>query len=809
MSASSSASPRRYSSPSAPSALPGAGRTLQSVLVSLLFLSMALTFTAAEWTNEGSGVFLPVVCTALLCGMAVTHARVESLFMCGFGFLAGFCFCLCLAAWQIPETDMGLRQLLQQGHTLFQSQAYRMLSLWFEWMAELVRGRIPSGRLTYLVFLLNMSLLLWWIAYFGIWTMFRFGQTWRTVGTTGIVTAVNTYYAPSSITILFVLFVLFALLLLVSTHLDELQRHWYRERVRFSPDILFDFMRNGLVFSVLAVGLAWGAPKLGLFHILNQQLQPISEAWETFTDSVAQANEGLNQQMRGSNASFLNTLTLGGPRRPSNTPVMQVRALEGRYWRANTYDAFDGAQWTNTQDRRRSIPSDQTIPAPGWESRARLQQTVMPLRDLGYVVLAAPDVLQTSVDTLALYDVVPASFFETPAAPGPDLALEEGQGETLELQYIQTRERLTPDTPYQVVSALSTASVWDLEQAPETLPAAIAERYLQIPASLEPRVMELALDLTAQEATRYGKAKALERALRRFPYDESIAAAPRGVDPVSYFLFDIQRGYCDYYATSMVMMLRTLGIPARLAAGYAEGAYDDATDTFLVTEEDAHSWVEVYFGGLGWIEFEPTANESPLLRDPGGPPLEEPRIPGAQAGETLGNGPDLTDLTEPESDLLLNQDFTDDFIPTTNSNPGLPTWLLVGLALAALALAAWALTRMRSQSAVRERKSSQGLVYGKLMRWARRGGVQFSDSATPMERRSVLLRLFPQLTAPITAIVTTYVRFRYGMRAGLAHTADQMAMERQWNAVQWPLVRAWLRFRWRRLIRRGSPSPGS
>ncbi|MFC2026044.1 transglutaminase family protein, partial [Chloroflexota bacterium] len=97
-------------------------------------------------------------------------------------------------------------------------------------------------------------------------------------------------------------------------------------------------------------------------------------------------------------------------------------------------------------------------------------------------------------------------------------------------------------------------------------------------------------------------------------------APPSEQEITDYFLFDLQEGYCDYYATTMVVMARSIGIPARLVMGYAQGEYDETTGGYIVTEASAHSWVEVYFPEIGWIEFEPTAGvpatEHPEVVDP-------------------------------------------------------------------------------------------------------------------------------------------------------------------------------------------------
>src|SRR5205823_12348521 len=101
---------------------------------------------------------------------------------------------------------------------------------------------------------------------------------------------------------------------------------------------------------------------------------------------------------------------------------------------------------------------------------------------------------------------------------------------------------------------------------------------------------------------------------KNITYDQNIDAPPSNVDPVDYVLFTTRRGYCNYYASAEVIMLRSLGIPARLAVGFNQGQVDTSTNTFHILEQNAHAWPEVFFPNYGWVEFEPTASEAPLVR---------------------------------------------------------------------------------------------------------------------------------------------------------------------------------------------------
>ena len=788
------------------------GHWLHAVLVCLLYVTMALTFDAARWIDFGFGTFLGIAAGALLCGVLATYARIASGPMLGIGALASLCWTLFLTAAQIPAADVGFYRL--QGFNLAQSRAYLLAEHWFAWWQAIATRGFSDDNL---IFLFNVSFLLWWLIYFGAWSLLRYGLSWRSILMSGFVTGINVFYAPQTaggagpLMGLFVFFVLVALFLLSHAHLIALQWHWRRARIRFSQDFAFDFMRNGLAFSVLVVGAAWGVPRLGASASMQGWLEPASALWETATDRVAAWNQGVRQQLRPREATFLDSLALGGARTPSEAEVMRVDALEGRYWRASVYDSFDGRQWRNTAEHRAALEPDAAPTAPAWQRRARLLQTIFPLQDLGYVLVAAPDVVRATLPAVGRYETLPArarradlsAAAEPDAFPAADAARE--------WQYLQTRARITPDTPYQVISLLTQATVWDLENASEEMPEGLRARYLQVPPSLDPRVQSYAETLTAGAASRYAKAKAIETALRQIPYDDGIDPAPPGVDPVSYFLFDLRRGYCDYYATSMVMMLRLLDIPARLAAGYAEGAFDAAAGNFLVTERDAHSWVEVYFPDLGWIEFEPTAGESVLARRPGGPPSAARAAPAPPAAALPDNPQDLLDQASAAADELGPEPaFDAAFEPGAGPAAPWPFRVGAGLALAlALGGGGWAWLRGRRGRAA-ELPSHQ--AYRRLMQWALRLHVPLARSATPLERSRRVAALLPGLEGPIQAICLAYVQDRYGARHPTrARSADTSARAQAWRSLRAPLLRRWagrsVREGWRRLrARRTSPA---
>ncbi|MDR7483233.1 MAG: transglutaminaseTgpA domain-containing protein [Armatimonadota bacterium] len=165
---------------------------------------------------------------------------------------------------------------------------------------------------------------------------------------------------------------------------------------------------------------------------------------------------------------------------------------------------------------------------------------------------------------------------------------------------------LQPGSVYSVVSRAMVPDPARLRAAEGVTPAFITRRYLQLPA-LPARVFALARRLTDGQPTQYDRVMAVNRYLwQHYAYDLTIPPQRRPGDAVDYFLFEERRGYCEQFASAMVVLLRAAGIPARLVTGYTPGTLNPVTGLLEVRNSDAHAWVEVYFPRIGWVEFEPT-----------------------------------------------------------------------------------------------------------------------------------------------------------------------------------------------------------
>jgi transglutaminase-like putative cysteine protease len=268
--------------------------------------------------------------------------------------------------------------------------------------------------------------------------------------------------------------------------------------------------------------------------------------------------------------------------RITNAPQPDVRY----YWRAQTYDKYNGHVWiTDTVQTvafaANALYHPNLISLPN--NYHQVIQRIERHEHTGGALFVAGDLLSTDQPSSAAW------------RDSGDLIDAETDAET-----------------YTAVSRIQYVTVDQLRATGNTFPDSIRRRYLSLPDKLPQRVRDLALDLTTSQISLYDRAMAIETYLRQFPYSLDVPAPPSDRDVADYFLFDLKKGYCDYFATTMVVLARAAGLPARLVTGYSSGSYDYDARRFVVVMANAHAWVEIYFPNIGWVEFEPTTNLSPI-----------------------------------------------------------------------------------------------------------------------------------------------------------------------------------------------------
>ncbi len=301
---------------------------------------------------------------------------------------------------------------------------------------------------------------------------------------------------------------------------------------------------------------------------------------------------------------FTETVALGqiGEIQKSTAVIMRIKVagsperFMSQRWRGIALARFDGWRWSAVSGDRRRVYADEN----GWFFLSNARD-VYSSKPLSYRVLLAP------VASDAVFVVPGAGIVRGKFSAG------SGLGETTRRNYLLVDGAGSIFNPFPSYSELSydaysrpeTATPAELRAAGADYPQEILSTYLQVP-DLDPRISPLALQATTGAATPYDKAVALENYLRtHYGYTLDLAGAP-GNDPLAHFLFVRRAGHCEYFASAMTVMLRTLGIPARYINGFQTGEYNSVGGDFIVRASDAHSWVEAYFPGNGWITFDPT-----------------------------------------------------------------------------------------------------------------------------------------------------------------------------------------------------------
>ncbi|MCU1298340.1 MAG: transglutaminase-like protein [Acidobacteriaceae bacterium] len=260
-------------------------------------------------------------------------------------------------------------------------------------------------------------------------------------------------------------------------------------------------------------------------------------------------------------------------------------------WRGIALNVFDGRTWSNHHERQIvSRLVDGSFLLPNADAKFAPLRASLPERQIHYRVLMEP--LGNNV------------FFLAPTAKSVTgnyrVMATDGEGAVFDLD----AER--PIGIYVATSNLTTPSAEQLRTAYVGYPLEILQNYLQVPAELDSRIPRLATQITSRADNNYDRAATIEAYLQtHFGYTLELSrTVPR--DPLAEFLFVRKQGHCEYFASSMAVMLRSLGIPSRIVNGFHGGEFNDLTSQYVVRASDAHSWVEAYFPGYGWISFDPT-----------------------------------------------------------------------------------------------------------------------------------------------------------------------------------------------------------
>jgi transglutaminase-like putative cysteine protease len=717
------------------------------MLLFLLFFSVTGSITAADWA-DGLGVLTWAALGGLVLGFAFAKMRAP-------GLLAH----LTMLVLGMPAVAVLITTLFPEVLTLRE----KLIVLWercLVWFRRVSAGGAASDNL---IFVIQLAFLMWVIAYIAAWYVYRRHQIWGAILPTGAAILINLFYAAPQSGLYFGLYILSALLLLVRLNLHTLERWWRGAAISYASDISFDFLVYGVVFSLLLVTLVWLLPASAPGPSWLAIFEPLQGPWEKAEDQFNRLFSALRAVARPMPAAYFGTsLTMGGPVNLGQRPILEIRTDYGRYWRAVTYDKYSGIGWINTRlDTLQLSPGDPRLEVRhGW-MRAEITQTIKVL----------------TPDQIVLYAAAEPIHFDLPIEIryGQPLPLDSSIS-AMDLSSVRARRPLREGTTYTVLSAISLADEDSLRADSISYSPWISTTYLQLPENLPARVRTLAVTITEKNSNPYDKAAAIEQYLRaKIKYNDMISEPPQGRDRVDYLLFDRPEGYCNYYASAMAVMARTLGIPARVASGYLTGDYSDGA--FHIVEANAHAWVEVYFPNYGWIEFEPTANRPQIERPKKSEPTPSPEFdPNWEARRRRERDLDMLE----DEDLGFGRATPLPWLDLFWADPhnvaivggSLATLVAIGVLAVVLATRARRLARL----------APAARVYEAMLGRARWLGLREQTYATPLERAHAIGNALPDAQADAVRIAALYTRERFSART--LETDERATLATAWDKVR-------------------------
>ena len=807
--------------------------TLAIVLATLLVVGQSVacpnwfeTIRGAEvrcfrWV-EMPGIF-PTLILSTLCGLLLAKIRLHAIFLHPLGLLIGALAVIFFTASLMDN---------QSGNQEY-SELWERLTLWWDAAAG---GGISTDLVPFSMMVLAIA---WLLGYTSAWFIFRSGNVWVAVIVLGTAILTILSFLPRSLGHWFFIFTFCTMLLVVHVRFVQLHSLWRRAGKVFDSTRGWHTLHATAWLSLAVILLAAFLPLVTYKNrtaadVWNRGRAPVEVIQDEFARlfSGIPTRKDLSGRFFGKTLPFLGKVSFGGE------VVFWTDAEHPSYWTSSTYSEYTSKGWKAGETQALEVGPD--LPAPptedslgrvrseqslqltfdtsaflaggnlDWISESAVVHTLRPkrftidLEDSSGDVELPDDIGQLAGQMRAAFTPPPAQQPEAYAAQliPDDLRLvavtrERGDSENELRGLVLERKgpvspdvvghkferRLTADEAYAMVSYVSVVSDDELRGASSEYSSFIADHYLQLPSSLPQRVRDLAQSVTQGAETPLDKTVAIRDYLRSplFTYSQEIDRPPRGTDGVDYFLFETREGYSDYFASSMAVLLRAAGVPARLAAGYGPGEVHPESDLRMVRDSDSHGWVQVYFPEYGWIDFEPTPSFPVHSRVPG---IEELAGEGSDVEVSSPDVPGGEFVFDLEEDILDEEGIlTGPFIERD-----LRDWtgIAVRTAITVGAIGLVVLLAMAIWNIGLSNLSPVEQAYLKMNRLSRFAGLRRSSDQTPTEYAETIGAALPALAGPAQRVCWALASYRYSSRETTAEETEQI--DDSWKAMRISLI---------------------
>ena len=742
-----------------------------------LMLSVAFAVDDAGWAGQmrGSRVsqthFLPLAVTlSVLVGFVLAKSRLGRLANHLLGAAIGAAFLLVAVSSVISSSPS------------LEGRLYALNGSLGRFYHDAIELGIRSSETS--VFLLMIGTLLWAAGQFAAFAVFRYRRTLPALIVPGAILLANMSVTIRPQYMHLIVFAAAALILAVRLNLSGQREGWRERRIVDGGQLSGLFLRSGATFVTVAVVGS-------ILLAANASSAPLARAWRDADDQLFELGIEINRWMggvsgaaRGPSNFFTPSSTVSEFWQPSDQPAFTVTTNDGQgyYWRGAAYDRFDGITWTWSDQVERDVPAGEellagsvdAVPDPSIRREVTLTLTAI---DLGGNALISPE-SPLRVDRAVNLETqgVSGAFFRGQVQGD----LPEGDQYTVTALVPRTTGT-NAVTANQLAAARTRYDSW-------------LDPYLSIqPDSIGPQTFAeaaaVAAGLPEEKRDPYHIADAIEKYLWRdggFSYNTDVRGLCAGEKTAECFL-RTRVGFCQHFASTMVMMLRTQGIPARYAVGYLPGQ-PFAEFSWRVEASALHAWVEVYFPGYGWIKFDPTPGnaengQAPTTLVAGGPILPPPTR-GPEG--FLGRG-ELECV-----DGVCSEDEVVPGAPTPALAPGgtpRPPDLLAPIILGLLILALAVLIIVAALRRIPQVQPDQ--AYRGVERIARRFGHGARPSQTVYEYADDLAELLPRVRDELHVVATAKVQATYAPRGAERELLE--AMRRAYRRVRIALLRLLLR----------------
>ncbi len=786
---------------------------------------VVLSVERADWVPSPNLVQLLII--AMLTGLLLYRIPLWSIALVPVGLAVGLGVILWqLSNFSIDNTDVGgLGEVLTR------------LDLWLD------AARDGSINIDKLPFSFALMVSTWLTGFLGAWLFLRFGNFWGVFVLGGIGLLSNLTFLPPNTAFHMGMYLFTALLLVARVQAIRRKREWEKRAVKVDDHLAGLSLSDSFGITVVVILIAFLLPVAPKWNVANDAYETMRNPLETMEDDFNRLFAGLPARRPLGFRIWDNVMALQGSIYPTTTQVLWVDSPAGMYWKARTYSTYNGKGWISdhTVTEPLGYTPDFTLPVTD-RQREEITYFVTPLYE-SKKLFSGDQVLQVDRDVMIETQATPVYTIDLIDLQRPDSSLPsylqevgddlfgvlEAGGEEVSDQILaaslppqfrldrvdrvegraigvqitealpaipevlsvtKPRGKFSIGEPYEITSAISLAKPQELFEAGTEYPAWVSERYLQLPPDLPDRVGGLATRVTDGISNPYRKAEAIEDYLRNaYPYNLRVNPPPYGADGVDHFLFGLQEGYSEYFGSTMAVMLRTVGVPARLAVGYTTGDRVEGRDIYAVTDSNSHAWVEVYFPRSGWIPFEPTPGKSlPGIYQPD----DEERAflaTGAILSEPLDEGclDESDDCFDPEEATALVG--MDSSVSAGSSVLGLWPWLVAGLAGLAVVSGVFGLIWKRFLAAPRDPR----IVFRRMSTLAALAAAGQTEYQTPYQFRERIQLVLPTQEAPVSIIVSSYVRNRYGNKTATA--SELRALTLAWRRLRLPMLWAVVRRR--------------